>query len=182
MINGLLIYGGGSLSLLNLLYFAWGIWSGAIAPTNTASWLMWTLLDLTALGTAIASRNPFALALSYTVGAGAVLLVHLRLGTWTWTWVESFSALGVVVSIILWQKLSADYGIIACVSAMTIAGTPLLVTLWSYPDPRVFWVFANTAIACAMTLAGSRPWTVGGVMLPGCGLIWNGAVALIALR
>ena len=181
-VNGLLIYGGGTLSFLNLLYFAWGIWSGTVAPTNTSSWLMWTLLDIAVLRMMIASGKPFTLPLSYTLGSAVVLLVHVQLGPWAWTWVESFSAFGVVVSVILWRKLSADYGIIACVSAMTIAGIPLTFTLWASPDPRAFWMFANTAIACAMTLVGSRPRTVGAAALSISGLVYGVTVALITLR
>ncbi|MDO8600138.1 MAG: hypothetical protein Q7R73_00775 [bacterium] len=180
--NGFLIYSGGIVSLLNMLYFAWRVGSGAVAPTNTASWLMWFLLDITALAIAIAERKPYALALSYAIGALSILLVHLFLGTWAWTSVEIFSAIGVVVSVALWQKLSGDWGIIACVSAMTIAGIPLTVMMWASPAPQTFWLFANTAIACGLTLLGTRPWTIGNSFLAWGGLVYNGAMALIVLR
>ena len=180
--NKTLVYGGGIVSLLNLMWFAWGIASGAIVPTNTATWLMWFLLDLTALGTAIAARKPFALPLSYTAGAATILAVHLKMGTWQWTWIETSSAIGVTISAILWQKLSADWGTIACVTAMTIASFPIAVSLWMEPNAGAFWVFANAVVACTMTLIGARPWSIGGSLLATCGMVFNGLIAVLTLR
>lgn len=143
---------------------------------------MWATLDVTIFATTIAAKRSYTLAFSYAVGAGAVFLAHLKMGAWEWTWIETLSAIGVALSVIIWQKFSADYGTIAGVSAMNIAGIPIMVMLWVHPDPQTFWLFMNTTIACGLTLAGIRPWTMRGSFLAWSGLIYNGAMVLIVLR
>jgi hypothetical protein len=180
--KGLLINTAGILSFINLAWFALKIWRHKAATTSTASWLMWVVLDLVILGSTIATHQPCALALSYTLGASAVLLVHFKLGRWIWTRVETVSAIGAAISAVLWQTLSAEWGVIAGIIAMNVAGVPLIIGLWKQPDRQAFWVFATTAIACLMTLLGTWPWTIGGSLLPGAGMIYNAAIAYMVLR
>jgi hypothetical protein len=178
----LLISAAGILSFVNLVWYALKVWRKYASPTNTASWLMWVILDAVILGSSITTGQPYALALSYTLGAAAVLLVHFKLGTWTWTRVETVSAIGTVIATVLWQKLSPEYGVISGVTAMTLAGIPLMCGLWKQPDSQSFWVFTITAIACFLTLLGTWPWTIGGSLLPAAGIIYNVLVALLTIR
>lgn len=178
----LIINVAGILSFLNLVWYALKVWRRKASPTNTASWLMWVILDSVILCSSITTGQPYALALSYTLGAAAVLFVHLKLGTWTWTRVETLSAIGAVIATVLWQMLSPEYGVIAGVTAMTLAGIPLMCGLWKQPDSRSFWMFCNTAIACFLTLLGTWPWTIGGSLLPVAGMIYNVLAAFLTIR
>jgi hypothetical protein len=180
--NQYLINAAGILSFLNLAYFAWRVWTGRVPPASTASWLMWVILDSVILGASIATGQPYALALSYTLGAATVLAANLKRGRWVWTRVETFSAIGAAIATVVWQSLDAEWGVVAGVIAMTLAGYPLAKTIWTSPNPGYFWMLANTAIACILTLIGTLPWTIGGSLLSGAGLAFNGTLAALSLR
>lgn len=188
-----LIYGAGVVSFVNLLWFARNMWYGKAAVTNTASWAMWFALDLSALAMMIADKKPFMLTLGYTIGAAVVLGVHVAKGGWKWTWVEMVSALGVAASVGFWLALdSLELGTIAYLTAMTIAGIPLLTLFAKTPDRNAFWVFANTVIACSLHLLGAWPvssifsaapaWTIVGDLIGITGFIFNGIIAILVLR
>jgi len=178
----LLINSAAVLSFLNLSWFAVKVWRGKAALTSTASWLMWVVIDLVILGSTIATHKPYALALSYTLGASAVLFVQLKLGKWIWTRVETVSAIGSAISLLLWQILSPECGVIAGIMALNISGFPLLMILWKNPDRQAFWMFTTTAIACLMTLIGTWPWTIGGSLLSVSGILYNATLAGLVLR
>lgn len=178
----LLINAGGMLSFASLIWYGIKVWLGKATPTSIASWVMWVILDVVILGSTLATGKPFALALSYVAGAAFVLVVHLKKGTWTWTYVETISAVGATVSTILWQTLSPEAGVIAGVVAMTAAGMPMLLFFYRHPDRQAFWVFMNVTIACTMTLIATWPWTIGGSLLCGGGLLYNGFMAYLAFQ
>ncbi len=177
----LLLYGAAVLSFINLTSYAHRIHRGKARATNTATWLMWVVLDIIVLASTIVTNEPFALALSYTLGASAVLLVHFTRGSWKWTWVETVCAIGTIISVILWQTLSANYAVIAGVAAMSISGGPLIRTLWNEPNSESFSVFALTTVACFITLLATWPWSIGGSLLAGAGMIYNGMLAWLTI-
>ena len=143
---------------------------------------MWFSLDIILLACTIATGKPYRLILSYTIGSLIVLIVHCNRGKWMWTHIETLSAVGVAVTAVLWQTLSPELGVIAGVSAMTIAGIPMTIHLWEHPDRGAFWMFTNTLIACTLTLIGTWPWSIGGSLLPGGVIFFNGLLAWIVLR
>ena len=177
-----LINAGGLLSFGAMVWFGVKVWRGKAEPTSMASWLMWVILDAVILGSTIATHKPCALALSYVAGASFVFIVHIKKGKWVWTYVETISAGGTAVSTILWFTLSPEAGVIAGIVAMTAAGMPMLLSFAKAPDRQAFWLFANVTIACAMTLIATWPWTIGGSLLSGGGLLYNGLVAYLATR
>lgn len=172
----------GLLSFLNLTWYAIKVWTKKAGANSIASWLMWVCLDSVILGCTLATGKPYALALSYVAGASFVLIAQFKRGTWTWTGVETFSAIGATIATILWQTIDPAYGVGAGVIAMTLAGIPLMRFMWNNPDPTSFWMFANTVIACILTLVALDTWSIGGALLPAGGLLFNGYMAIIVLR
>ena len=111
-----------------------------------------------------------------------MFIVHIWKGKWVWTSLETWSAIGAAISMGLWLTLSPEAGVIAGVVAMTAAGMPLVLSFIKAPDRQAFWLFANVAIACGMTLIATWPWTIGGSLLSGGGILYNGYVAYLALK
>ena len=169
------------ISLLNLSYFAFQIFSKKVEATNTATWLMWVIIDLVLVGSTYATGKSCLLALSYTVGALIVLITHLMYGKWKWTKNETRSAIGATIASVIWQTISPDYGVIAGTLALTIAGLPLLFELKKDPSIHVVPMFAYTTLACALTLIASWPFTIGGSFLAAGGMAYNGYMCFLCL-
>lgn len=177
-----LVYLGGGIGCLNLLWVAWGTWRGKVNTTNTATWMMWFVLDVIILGSNIATGKPYLLALGFTIGAAPNLLLHLKRGAWKWTGVETFSACGASIATVLWLVWGGEAGVVAGALAMNFASLPVLRDLWRCPDRTVFPLFAFTAVAGFITLLGTWPWTIGGSFFAGSSTIANTALALVVLR
>lgn len=177
-----LIYGAGALSFVNLAWYAIKIWFRMTPANSIASWMMWVALDAVILGSTIATHQPYALSLSYVAGALLVLIAHFKCGTWVWTNVETYSLIGAVIATILWQTVSANVGVLSGLTAMTLAGIPLMQYMWVHPDRKSFWMFTNTCIACVLTLIPTWPWTIGGSALSLGGLAFNGTMAWMTTR
>jgi hypothetical protein len=165
------------LSFFNLAWFANQIFRKKITATNSATWMMWVILDSIILGSNIETGKPYFLALSYVAGATPVFVAHLKMGSWKWTRRETFSAIVAILATVIWQTTSANWGVIAGVLAMTSAGIPLLLDLRKKPDSNCFWVFGLTSIACLLTIISIWPWTVGGTALAFGGILYNGYLA-----
>lgn len=169
------------ISFVNLLHFAGKVQNGKIEAANTATWLMWFIIDAVILGSTISAGKPYLLPLSYTVGSLAVLGAHIKYGKWQWGRRETFSALGATIATVIWQTINPDTGVIAGVTALTLAGMPFLLDIKKKPDGGCFSMFALTSVACALTLLGSWPWTLSGTILAWGGLIFNTYLALVCL-
>lgn len=172
----------GLISFLNLAFYAYQVWTRKAGANSIASWLMWLTLDVVILGSSIATKQPYALALSYVAGATLVLIAQCKRGTWVWTNVETFSGIGAVIATVLWQTMSPESGVKAGVIAMSLAGIPMMKFMWNNPDRTAFPMFAITTVACIMTMFGTLPWTVGGSLLATGGALFNGYMAIIVLR
>ena len=168
------------ISLLNLSFFAIQIFRKKIDATNTATWLMWVIIDAVVLGSTLATGKPYLLILSYTVGATLVLIAHLIHGRWKWTRDETRSAIGASIATIIWQTINPDYGVIAGVIAMTIAGMPLLFDL-NKGMITLAPMFGYTTLACVLTLIATWPFTIGGSFLALGGMLYNGYMCLLCL-
>lgn len=174
--------GAAALSFLTLAVFAACTWLRVIAPTNVATWVMWTLLHSAILWGIVATGESYVLSASYVAGSVLVLAAHVSRAPWKWTRVETAAGIGTAVSMILRQTLSPEWAVVAGVAALWFAGVPLYVGLWHAPERKLAWLFVASAVSCLLVLIGTWPWTVGGSLLPGSGLAYNLLGLYVVLR
>lgn len=171
------VYAGGAIACLVLVVYAVLTAKGIVETSSTASWLMWTILDIVITFATAATGKPIWLPLGYTIGASSILLVHLFKGAWKWTYVETLCLIGATVATYLWQTISGNAGVVAGVAAMYIAGLPMVFMMWRGADRKLYQLFAWCAVASFLTVLGTLPWTIGGSLLGTGGTVFNGLVA-----
>lgn len=171
-----LVFAGALVACLVLLHYAWRVWNGKAATTNMASWLMWFVMDVVIMINTIIVKEPYLLALGFTIGAGSVFLVHLKKGTWKWTGVETFSVAAATTAFLAGQVFGGNFGIVIGTTAMVLAGMPALLDLHKRPERTALPVFAYSSVAGFLTLLGTLPWSLGASLFPTTSFIWNALV------
>ena len=140
---------------------AFGIWLLAQPNSqilNVASWVMWTLLDgvVVALALKGGNKKPY-LFIGWTAAAILVTTSMLWNGAvWQIGFAEMVSITAVAVATYLWWTNKWGMGLIACAIAMFVAGIPQVVNFWHVPAQSTWWLWAGTAAACVLSIAGSE--------------------------
>jgi hypothetical protein len=142
---------------------------------------MWTTIDTILLAATVAAGQPYALPLAYTAGATLDTIALLKRGRWIWGWVETVSAIGATVAMVMWKCYDAEKSIIAAVLAMNIAGIQLLIDMVRKPVPGTLPVWALTCVASVLTLLGSDG-SLSGTLLAWSGLNYNAILSALCLR
>lgn len=175
-----LIYIGGFIALINLLWFAYNTWTKKIPAQNPASWFMWTVIDGLLLGSMLmAGLSPW-LPLAYTIGALSVTVaMHFR-GKWSIGGKEVLCAICAGITTYFWISRGATAGAMAGVIAMAAAGVPIWIDLFRNPVRSSWPVWAYTMLACFFTLFGSD-WSLEQSLLAWSGIVFNGSLTLIVL-
>ncbi|MFO0718847.1 MAG: hypothetical protein U0522_02380 [Candidatus Paceibacterota bacterium] len=152
-------------------------------PQNTASWIMWTVLDALILVGCVAAGNkrPW-LPAGFTLGALLVTIILLGKGTWHWGLVEMISAIGMAVAVICWWRSGPKLAIVACMTAMTIAAFPAMYDAWLKPNSESWWLWAGVAFSCVLSCYGAKKWTIEERLIPcGC-FVLNTTMTVLVLR
>ena len=152
-------------------------------PQNTASWIMWTILDVLVVASCISAGNkrPW-LPIGFTFGALLVTIILLSKGVWHWGTVETISAIGATIAAICWWKLGAKAAVIACLTAMIIASAPAVYDAWLHPNPASWWFWGGVGFSCALSCYGAKAWTIEDRLIPcGC-LVMNAVMTILVLR
>jgi hypothetical protein len=141
---------------------------------------MWTVLDVLLLGSTISAHQPPWLPLGYTIGAFMVTVALFVRGTWQWSSKETWCAIGAGITAFLWLTLGALAGILAGITAMTLAGMPLWIDMYRNPVRATWPLWTITVVACLLTLLGSD-WSLSGIALALGGILFNGSIAYLVL-
>ncbi len=172
---------GGVLATSILLRYAHAILSRKAQPVSSASWAMWTILDVLLLITTWRAGKPVWLPLGWTIGATLVTISLLLRGEWVWSRKETLSLICATVATIAWQTQGAEFGVIAGTVALTCTGIPLLIDMARAPVRSSFSVWFTTCIACILTLLGSDG-SFTGTFLSWGSLLYNATLSLLVLR
>lgn len=148
---------------------------------STASWCMIAVVDGVLLAATVAAGKPFWFPLSYVAGASVTTLSLLIRGTWHWSGKETFCAGGAATAAFLWVLQGPAAGVYAGVTALTLAGMPMLVEMWKCPIRETFSLWILLSLACVFTLLGSDGSLVT-TALPWSSVAFNMPVALFSLR
>lgn len=146
--------------LTNGFFCVWLLCQPGTQNLNTASWVMWTIMNgiVVFLSIKEGNKRPW-LFIGWTVTTsittvGMILKgASFQIGT-----TEIISILGVITSVYFWIKNKTANALIACAVAMFIAGIPQMVNFWYTPAISTWWLWAGNAIACALSMFGSAKW------------------------
>jgi hypothetical protein len=172
---------GGTVSFLNIFWFAIQTYQGKNPVQNIASWLMWDVIDAIALFITIKAGKPIWLPLSYVLGASSVIVVIIMRGKWRWTGWETSYAIAALLAIAVWLTQKSDIGLLAGAVAINIAGISIYVDMIKAPEPKTFYLWFFTAVAGVITLFGSD-WTFGGTVIAWSSIIYNSSLAMVVIR
>lgn len=169
---------GGLISAVTIVAFAIYLTTRNV-PQNTASWIMWTILDVLIMLSCIAAGNkrPW-LPAGFTLGASLVTIILLTRGVWHWGTVETISAIGAAVATICWWKLGPKSAVVASTFAMTIAGLPAMHDAWFQPNPASWWLWGGVSLSCY----GAKAWTIEDRFLPCASFMFNTSMMILVLR
>ncbi|NQV88308.1 MAG: hypothetical protein HQ402_01990 [Parcubacteria group bacterium] len=150
---------------------------------NVVSWILWTILDIVLVITAIAAGNkrPW-LPIGYTFGAAFVTIILWSRGLWEFGFAEGISVLGVVAALVVWRFVGAKGAIITASIAMTIAALPQAYDFWITPNPSTWWLWAFVAIGCFLSIVGARSWTIEDRFFPVASGLFNLSMTILVLR
>lgn len=176
-----LAFWGGVPSTLFLFRYTVQLLCHKAPPTGLASFMMWTVLDTLLLVNTIRNGQPLWMPLGWVLGAGSVTVALCIRGTWHWTRRETLSLIGAVLAATVSMLTSGRWGLVASLTAMMAAGTPILIDNLKVPVRATFMVWFTTVIACILSLLGSD-WSFDGTILPWASLVYNGAMSIIVLR
>ncbi len=175
-------FAGGMISAITIVGFAFFLMAHDVHQ-NTASWILWTILDVLMLVTCIAAGNkrPW-LPAGFVLGASLVTIVLLTKGVWHWGTVETISAVGSGVAIICWLSFGPKSAVVACMAAMTIAAIPAMYDAWFQPNPASWWLWGGVAFSSVLSCYGAKKWTIEERLLPcGC-FVLNTTMTILVLR
>jgi len=165
---------GGVIAFLAIIVFAIQIAFTNLVQ-NSVSWILWLLLDVISLLTALHAGNkkPW-LQIAFSIGAFTVVSVLLVKGDWTWGWVETIAVIGVSVSLLAWWKIGPTAGVVASTIATDIAGLPAMHDAILLPsDPSSAWMWGIIAISAICVLISTEKWTIKDRLYPLSTLIYN---------
>ncbi len=156
-------------------------------PLNLATWLMWVVIDTCLLVSTISAGNtrPWSL-IGFETGACTITLIALAKlmmgnGRWSWGDTESFSAICVVLALIVWRTTSGNGGVISITAAMYVAMIPTFADQWNNPTGQDPWFWGACSLGCALEFIG-KPKTIAKAFFPGCGAVANGLAAVLSAR
>lgn len=152
-------------------------------PQNVVSWILWTIMDILVTGTMFfaGSKGSWKLPAGFTVGAVFVTSILLFRGSWQWTMVETLSAVGVAVSVLVWKTAGAKVGVIASTLAMNMAGIPAMWMAFQHPDINTCWYWSVATAACIFSIVGAKSWTIEERFFPVNSLVFQAIMAVLAL-
>ena len=177
---------GSCVTISAFVYLVYVLLKHAV-PLNPASWIMWTVLDLTiAIGMLKAKQSSAGMMVAFTIGAGtiaSITVLQLLTGVTSWTWgsKETLTAVCFVVTLAARQVSASDTLTMNIgATAMFIAGIPTLIDAWHNPAAQNALFWGMCAIGWIITIMGT-PRSFGRWYMPIGGAILNGFIAALAL-
>jgi hypothetical protein len=162
------------------------LWYGIIKNTvkvSFSTYLLWAMLDgIIATTIVTLGGKDYWLPIGFTAGSGvtaALLLYKKQAG---WNLVDTITAALVMASLLAWDILGTETGIIASVSALCLASIPQIFLSIEDPAsiPRLPYVLFAFADICS--LIGSKSWKLEEVLFSLAATVVTVAILLLSLR
>jgi hypothetical protein len=150
---------------------------------SLASWVLWLTLTGVAAATLIVQGGNYAIALAYLIGNMAVVVCILKSGNAAWGAFESFIVVIVCLCLgVIWTLSNARITTIVTTIAFVAAGLPQLRDTYRKPWDTPALVYAGYSLACGLSAAAGRDWSVEERLFPITLTISNLLTAVMALR
>jgi len=176
---------GAFVTICAFVYLAVFLTNNAIS-LNLATWLLWTVLDISIVYNMFKSNNPGKWTMTaFAAGAGiisALAIIQIVSGKTTLIWTSKETiTLACFVAAFIGSLLSKneDLAVNLGTTAMFIAGIPTLIDAWNNPMQQNVWFWGMCTAGCAITVLGTQ-WKFTKMYFPLGGAILNGFVTALA--
>lgn len=143
-------------------------------PQSIASWTMWALLDIFVFVTSFSAGNKRAwLPLGFAFGAILVICILFSKSGWKWGFVETVSAVGSGIALVVWRKLGPRSAIVAIVVAMVISSIPAVRDAWGQINSEGWWYWAGISFCSVLSCYGAKAWTIEDRLFPVASFVFN---------
>lgn len=174
---------GGLVALGSHFFWVRGIWNGSM-HLNIATWLLWSVIDMSVLLSSLAAGAPAPfLSAGFVAGAILVTITLLVKGDWQWTVVETVSAVIALVCLGLWYVAGPVVAVVSLtLGKYCVAGVPTLVSAYQHPERAQSWVWWLGTFGAATNIFAAGSWTLAQSFFPTVALIFTGIGGLMHLR
>ncbi len=148
-----------------------------------ATWMLWVLLDVIALGSIIAQKGDNWTLLACYISGGtivAVLLIYKK--QFRWTWIESATVSLVFICIFLWLASGPKLATIASTLAVCLSGIPQYVESRKEPDVNTGWIYLGYTLVNFLSFLAGKEWTIADRFYYGMTTLLCVSIAYVALQ
>jgi hypothetical protein len=149
---------------------------------NGATFGLWGLLDGIAASSLFVSRGNWFLPAAYVLGAGLVIAAIVKTKSFIWTKVETFTALLVIISIMVWWLSGPVMATVASTAAVVIAGLPQIWDIWRKPEESTLWVWAAYSLVNVLSTYAGKDWSISERLYPGACAVLTIVMVVLTVR
>ncbi len=165
------------------IFFAWSIFMHEVPPQNIATWGMILLLDIVGLILVYQTgNNDPRIQWGWFIAALCIFVAIITTSnTFEWGKIEALSFVFCVVSIYIWMKYDAKFGLWPYMIALYISFTPQVKDYWVSPQPETWWLWAGTIAGCLCAIYGAKKRDFGNIFIPTAVIPLNAIILGIVL-
>lgn len=125
-----------------------------------ATWIIWSILDWIAAGSAYMQGGAFILPLTYALAGSTVTVLLVRGKQFSWSWIETMTSVLVVASMVGWYVGGNKTAIVMSATALSIGTIPQMVQFYRQPDRQAGWIYAGFLLANTLSFLSGKSWTI----------------------
>jgi hypothetical protein len=110
--------------LVNIPLFL-GILNGTVKDQSFSTWILWAALDILTTITIVLNHGNWYLSGAYIVSSFAISGILFLKKQIDWSAVDTYTAIGVFICLVVWGCLGSKAATIAGTTAVVISGYPL---------------------------------------------------------
>jgi len=105
--------------------------------------------------------------------ASFVICILFSKSGWKWGFVETVSAVGSGIALVVWRKLGPRSAIVAIVVAMVISSIPAVRDAWGQINSEGWWYWAGISFCSVLSCYGAKAWTIEDRLFPVASFVFN---------
>ena len=122
------------------------------AEQNFVAFLLWALLSIILTVTVLIEEGNYWLSLGNVLGETAIAVLLAVKRQISWTWVEAFTAILVIVCLVIWFFVGEKATIVSASLATIAASIPQMVSTYKKPSETPKGIYAAFVLANLLSL------------------------------